>query len=61
MSIPPAPNQCPSVLNLILKILIVPHQPLMTSEKCGYFFFYIFSMVALDGHLNKSIKEWSEA
>ncbi|RLL98708.1 hypothetical protein CFD26_101240 [Aspergillus turcosus] len=47
--------------NLMLKILNVPRQKVMTSDKGGYFFYDAFTTVAHDGRLSKPIKEWTEA
>jgi hypothetical protein len=44
----------------MLKILNVPCQKVMTSEKGGYFFYDAFTKVAGDGRLSKPIKEWTE-
>ncbi|KAF7162396.1 hypothetical protein CNMCM6106_009370 [Aspergillus hiratsukae] len=46
--------------NLMLKILNIPRQKVLTSEKGGYFFFNAFTTVAHDGRLSKPIDEWSE-
>lgn len=47
--------------NLLLKILDIHNQPnVLTNQKGGYFFYDAFMTATRDGHLNKSIDQWTD-
>jgi hypothetical protein len=46
--------------NLLLKVLNIPNQPnIITSPKCGYFFYDAFMTAAKDGRLNRPLDQWT--
>ncbi|KAJ5143210.1 uncharacterized protein N7515_001997 [Penicillium bovifimosum] len=46
--------------NLLLKVLNISNQPnLITSPKCGYFFYDAFMTAAKDGRLSRPLDQWT--